>query len=297
MAIISTTHIQLASLSKKLKDLGYQSSTFHRDSLLILQAITGKTDVELLSQKAIELSQEQTQKLNDWIFKLTHMQIPLQYLIGYVYFCDIKIHVETPILIPRPETEEMCDWITNLLKKDINKTKILDLCCGTGCIGIAIAKKLPHIEVICSDIDKQAICLTRKNKKINKINNVTVIQSNLFEKLGHHAPFDLIVANPPYISPQQWENLPNRVKNWESKKALYSEKEGLKLIEEIIKKAKTYLTTKKQNQTKSNMYQLVMEIDSSQKNIVANHLKENNYHSEFFKDMTGRIRWFAATLK
>ena len=95
-----------------------------------------------------------------------------------------EIFVEPPILIPRPETEQLTSWLIEKLKKVKNeKLNILDLCSGSGCISLALASALPNAFIVGADINPQAITLAQKNKKHNKIENATFIQSDLYSNI------------------------------------------------------------------------------------------------------------------
>jgi release factor glutamine methyltransferase len=209
----------------------------------ILENITGKNKVKLLVEKDFALTDSQEEKLSDWLQKLKD-SYPLQYLLGSVPFLDLNIFVEAPILIPRPETEE---WVENLIKqyaglKD-QKISVLDIGCGSGCIGLAIAKAFPNWIVIGVDISDKAIQLSEKNKKENKVENINFIKSDLFECVPHKK-FDLIVSNPPYISQKQYEALDASVARWEDRQALVASIDGLSVIRKIVSGSKKFLSKK-----------------------------------------------------
>jgi len=125
---------------------------------------------------------------------------PLAYALGYVDFLDTKIDLRYKTLIPRPETEY---WVKNILDSERergNKREILDIFCGSGCIGISILKHLNNTHVTFSDIDTNAIKQTKYNLKNNNISKdrYTVIKSDLFKNIPKQE-FDIIFANPPYV--------------------------------------------------------------------------------------------------
>ena len=141
----------------------------------ILEAITGKSKSALISQEAIELTHEQKAKLSEWLKKITKHHMPMQYLLGSVPFADLEILVDPHVLIPRPETEEWCTWIIEKISKLEQQTKdkirILDVCCGSGCIALALAQAFPLSFVIGSDINPEAIKLSKENKKHKILHN------------------------------------------------------------------------------------------------------------------------------
>ena len=147
----------------------------------ILESITNKKKANLIAHETITLTSDQQQKLDSWIDQLINKNIPLQYLIGSVPFIDLEILVETPTLIPRPETEEWCvNLIEQLNKLSHKKLTVLDLCSGSGCITLALAQAFPAAHVYGLDISDKAIALAQKNAIHNRISNATFLHSDLF---------------------------------------------------------------------------------------------------------------------
>ena len=207
-----------------------------------LQAITDRSHSELVSNPHIPLTEEQKNKLFHWLDALINAHMPIQYLLGSVPFADLEILVKEPTLIPRPETEE---WVLELIQKLLplrdKKLHILDLCTGTGCIALALAKALPEASVLATDISPDALTLAEKNARHNKVENITFLFSNLFDALPESHRFDLIVCNPPYIAPEEWKSLDRSVTAWEDERALVAADAGLFLIKKIIAQAPAYI--------------------------------------------------------
>ncbi len=125
---------------------------------------------------------------------------PLQYIIGMWDFHRFSFKVGEGVLIPRPETEILVDFAVDKIQKN-GYSVIMDLCCGSGCIGLSIAKLCPKTKVYCVDISDKALEYTRMNKELLGAENVTVIKSDILESsgfLGLPRP-DIILSNPPYI--------------------------------------------------------------------------------------------------
>jgi len=260
-------------------------------ALWMLQEITGKTELQLITQGALTLSPAQEKKLQEWIDAQVLHHEPLQYLIGTVPFADLEILVEPPILIPRPETEEWCVLLIEHLKKLKNqKLTILDLCTGTGCIALSLAQALPQSSVTATDIDNKAITLCKKNAKHNTITNVHCMQSDLYKDIPKAQQFDFIISNPPYIPLDEWKTLDASVKDWESKTALVAPDEGLAIIKKIIQNAPAYL--KPNNELKEkHIPQLMIEIGYQQGPAVADYLTQCNYKDiVVHKDLEGKDR-------
>jgi len=296
------------NVSFLIKDISERLNVICEDLVLakqeawwFLEKITEKSQVQIALLDKLELSPSQIASLNDWINQRVNEKKPIQYILGYVPFCDSMINVVPPILIPRPETEEWVSWLIGKITaiKTISYTplNILDLCCGSGCIAIALAKKFSQFKIMGSDINPKAIKLSLENKVLNKIENVDFVQSdlfNIFQKNG--LKFDLIVSNPPYISLDKWKDLDESVKFWEDEKALIAENDGLKIYEQIIKSLKFYL--KEDSPLKKyNIPQVVLEIGHKQGNLVKNLLLEDGFCLvEVHKDLEGKDRWVCANL-
>jgi len=235
-------------ISKKLEGFFKNKEEAFQTAWLLLENITQKTKTKLLQQKSFSLSAPVQQKLDYLIFQITVKNKPLAYILGYVPFLGLKILVEKPILIPRPETEEWTQKLIDHLKtKKIKELKILDLCAGTGCIALALANALPKSKVLATDISKKAIKLGKNNKKINSIKNIEFIESDLYQNIDKNLKFDLIVTNPPYITENDFINLSPKIKDWEDPVAFLGGKDGLKIIKKIIDETPEHMERKKMN--------------------------------------------------
>ena len=159
--------IEPIALHKKVKN---KLNNHYKNELLAdqyawwtLEEILEKTKTTLLVEKEIFISDEQKKQIESWIHKLTKENMPIQYLIGYVEFLDLKLFVKSPTLICRPETEELCDFLIAHLKKLANKNiTILDIGTGSGCIALSLAKHIPTATIWAVDISKQALELAKK---------------------------------------------------------------------------------------------------------------------------------------
>ena len=149
------------------------------------------------------------------------MTTPRAYVEGEVEFYDCQISVTPDVLIPRQETEILVD----LVLKKLGKGTLLDLCSGSGCIGLSIKKHLPDLDVVLSDISQKAIDLARKNAEKNNL-DVSFFVGDLFNSLTEKK-FDYLVCNPPYISEEEYIKLEPSVKDYEPKQALVGGDDGL----------------------------------------------------------------------
>jgi release factor glutamine methyltransferase len=217
--------------------------------------------------------------------------MPIAYLIGNVPFNDLDILVEPPTLIPRPETEE---WVIDLIAKlktlKSHTLTILDMCSGSGCIALALAKAFPQSTVYALDLSDKAIALGKKNAAHNGIKNVTFMQSDLFNELNTQHLFDIIVSNPPYISFDEFQELDASVSTWEDKQALVAADNGTAIINDIIEDAADYLKTDSEI-AHTKIPQLIIEIGYRQADIVQNLMNSAGWIAvKILKDLEGKDR-------
>lgn len=167
---------------------------------------------------------------------------PLAYLIGSIPFLDCKIHLDSHPLIPRTETEFWTEKAIGFIQ--VSRTpdiRVLDLCSGSGAIGVAVACSMTNAHVTFGEIDKKHLSTIVKNLERNTIavNRYSVVQSDLFENIS--GTFDFILTNPPYINPEIDRAEPS-VKLHEPSLALYGGIDGMECIQKIIKQAPEHLT-------------------------------------------------------
>lgn len=237
--------------------------------------------------KINELDKKELIKLNKWndqTISLLEKDYPVQYIIGYVDFYGLKINVNEFTLIPRYETEYLIELTLKEIKKmNLANPKILDLCTGSGAIGLTLKSLLPSSEVTLSDISKDALMVANKNK--NELNlDVNIIESDLFKNI--QGKFDVIISNPPYVMTN--ETLPKDVL-YEPHLALYSGPKGIDHIEEIFKNIKSHL---------NNKYLIALEINEKSEPDITNLIKtyfEKNINYKFMKDLAGKTRYLFIT--
>jgi release factor glutamine methyltransferase len=165
-------------------------------------------------------------ELAAWNFILNQLkkEIPIQYLLGTTHFYGLELEVNSNVLIPRPETEELVDWIVqkSKIKNQESKIKILDIGTGSGCIAISLAKNLPNAEVFALDVSDKALATAQKNAELNQVEIQFIHQSILeTEDLGQQ--FDLIVSNPPYVRHLEKQEIKKNVLDNEPHLALFVE--------------------------------------------------------------------------
>ena len=151
----------------------------------------------------------------DAILDKLKSQIPIQYLLGTTHFYGCDFFVDENVLIPRPETEELVDWIVKLNSKLSKKQniKILDIGTGSGCIAISLAKNILNSEVFAVDVSEKALALAKKNAIFNHV-SVAFSHKNILETTRFDQKFDIIVSNPPYVRNQEKAEIkPNVLEN------------------------------------------------------------------------------------
>ncbi len=200
-----------------LYDAGETESFFY----LILEAKHQLKRVDLALQPDLVFSKAELETWN-LILEQLKKEIPIQYLLGSTHFYGLEFEVNSNVLIPRPETEELVDWIiqSSKFKVQSSKFKILDIGTGSGCIAISLAKNLPNAEVFALDVSDKALATAQKNAELNQVTIQFIHQSILeTEDLGQQ--FDLIVSNPPYVRHLEKQEIKKNVLDNEPHLALF----------------------------------------------------------------------------
>ncbi|MGV3078731.1 peptide chain release factor N(5)-glutamine methyltransferase [Streptococcus sp. 32226D021BW] len=176
------------------------------------------------------------QELLNHIFQQLSQHRPAQYIVGKADFHDLEFAVDERVLIPRPETEELVDLI--LQENSRAGLRILDIGTGSGAIAISLAKARPDWEVVAVDISEDALAVAQENARSNQV-SVQFIQSDVLQAVT--GQFDIIVSNPPYISPDDKDEVGANVLASEPHLALFAEENGLAIYRQIAEQAGTFL--------------------------------------------------------
>ncbi len=168
---------------------------------------------------------------------------PTAYLIGEWEFYGLTLDVNRDVLIPRSDTEVIAEWAIEIAKRAGEGCRVLDLCTGSGCIGLAVASQVPGARVVLADINEQALHVARINTRRNGLNRqVMCVQADaLQDPRGMTGMFDLIVSNPPYIRSEELPGLDRSVRDFEPMLALDGGEDGLKFYRSIAEKWKQAL--------------------------------------------------------
>ena len=182
-----------------------------------------------------EVTEEEKQLVEEIYTKLV-AHIPAQYIIGYAEFYGMQLKVDVRVLIPRPETEELVEFILSENPKD--NLNVLDIGTGSGAIALALAKNRPDWSITAADISQDALELAMENAKTQDL-NLSFIKSDCFSEIS--SKYDIIVSNPPYISREDQEEVGLNVLHSEPHLALFADEDGLAIYRRIAEDSKDYL--------------------------------------------------------
>ena len=267
----------------KLKMISELSSIYETDELnsifnLLSEEYLKIPRSKILLADEIELDEvKQTLFLSSLDRLKTHE--PIQYVLGKTSFMDLEFKVNSSVLIPRPETE---DLVRLMLKEDLDGKEILDIGTGSGCIAISLAKNLPNAKITALDISKNALEVAKENAKLNNV-NIDFINADIFE---YHSDkkYDVIVSNPPYVTESEKTLMIKNVLDFEPELALFVEDEyPLRYFEYIIEKSKNYI--KKYGLIFFEIND-IFEISLTQ--VIS---KKYNFKIQFFKDLLDKNRF------
>lgn len=204
--------------------------------------VTGKTHAELLRDQQLYASEQIGEELSSAVKRIKAGE-PLAYVLGEWEFYGLKLKVSPAVLIPRDDTCAVASLAINkalFLDKD---PRILDLCTGSGCIGLAIASRVKDARVTLADISKDALAVAKKNIQLNHLSGkVAAVQADALAKpTAFLGKYDLIVSNPPYITTEEMKTLPVSVKDFEPHLALHGGDDGLVFYRAIAENYKAAL--------------------------------------------------------
>lgn len=198
----------------------YDTAEAERFFIITLEELKGWNRSRLALNPDEELTPDEVRQ---WDEVLQHLkeQKPIQYIFGKAWFYGLEFRVNENTLIPRPETEELVEWIIseNKNRQDIT---ILDIGTGSGCIAVSLAKNLPYAKVFALDVSEQALEVAKHNAKANGT-NVTFIKEDILSVEALPQQFDIIVSNPPYVRHLEKAEIKDNVLQYEPHLALFVE--------------------------------------------------------------------------
>ena len=204
-------------------DMAEAESFFYR----VLEDKINMKRIDLALHPKTELTENQIEEWDAILEKLRQF-IPIQYILGKAHFYGLEFEVNENTLIPRPETEELVQWMLSDIQQSKNPTieqsnlAILDIGTGSGCIAIALAKNLPNAKVFAIDISEKALATAKKNAASNRV-EVAFLQKDILSTTALDLQFDIIVSNPPYVRNVEKAEIKANVLDHEPHLALFVE--------------------------------------------------------------------------
>jgi release factor glutamine methyltransferase len=252
---------------------------------MMFEHFLGWNVAHLLISKNRTINQSDLLKLN-FAIKDLRAGKPIQYIIGSTEFCNLTLSVSPHTLIPRPETAELVYLIADK-EKERQPQYILDLCTGSGCIAIALAKAFPAAKVFASDISAEAMAVAKKNTECNKAEVSFVIADILREENPAGESYDIIVSNPPYVREMEKVMMNRNVLDYEPHIALFvPDGDPLMFYRHIAEFASKHLRTGGK---------LYLEINEALGNETAALLEKQGYRPIIHKDSFGKDRMIEAS--
>lgn len=259
------------------------ADTAHFYAQELLCCVTGKNKDQLLSQRDMYVGDQAWERVEAGVNRLLNDE-PLAYVLGEWDFYGMTLKVTPDVLIPRDDTCAVTDLVIEVAKAISGEKRILDLCTGSGCIGLAAAKNIPDARVTLADISKNALAVAKENVVRQKLSGrVTCTPADaLGIPSAFLGKFDVIVSNPPYITTDEMTELPKSVDAYEPHLALHGGDDGLIFYRSI---AKNYRAALKQGGY------LCFEFGEGQGSAVAEILSENGFTVlKLVKDFNQRER-------
>jgi release factor glutamine methyltransferase len=254
---------------------------------ILIEEVTGWDALHQNIHKNDALEQSHTDQLTQYVEKLLTGK-PLQYIIGKAWFMGKAFIVNEAVLIPRPETEELLEWVSEYAHIVNKPLSILDIGTGSGCIPIALKLALPNASITAIDISKEALAVAQQNAATYNA-NIEWIELDILQTKHLKDQYDIIVSNPPYIPLREKPNMQPQVIDHEPAIALFvPDQYPLIFYSKIAHIGKSALKPNGQ---------LFFEIHYDQGEAIMALLNEMGYHAELRQDIYGKDRMVRASLK
>ena len=210
---------------------------------MILSSLLDIDPISIALEPNLNLQSSQQSKLKSVLEDLL-TEKPLQYILGEVPFRKLNLRVNPSVLIPRPETEELVGWILEDYTKLNHKVELIDLGTGSGCIALSLKKEQSFFSVYALDIDQPILDLIQQNAEENKL-EINCIKGDINDLQKLKLKVEVIVSNPPYITPKEKEEIKNNVLNFEPHQALFVPQDNpLLYYQKILEYAQENLQSK-----------------------------------------------------
>ena len=264
---------------------GEQASVVARE---LLCKFSGKTPAQMLADRELYASEEIAGKMEDAVHRILDGE-PLPYILEEWDFCGLTLRVTRDTLIPRDDTMAVTELAARCVEEREEPPRILDLCTGTGCIGIALAVRIPRAKVTLADISPEALEVAKSNAAPYAPRICCVLADARKQPPVYLKNYDVIVSNPPYITAKEMRELPDSVSRFEPSLALYGGEDGLDFYRAIVSNYSSVL--------KAGGY-LCFEFGMGQEEDVCSILTEGGYTNlQLQKDERGIIRAVMAQKK
>jgi release factor glutamine methyltransferase len=265
----------------------YESIELNSLMAILFEHITGWNQIQQVLHKEEALDANKEAALLEAVEALKKGK-PIQYITGKAWFMGNELLVNENVLIPRPETEELVDWVIEYATIKNKALQILDMGTGSGCIAIAVKLALPNCMIAGLDISETALHVAKQNAtSLNA--DISWLQEDILDTTYLPNNYDIIVSNPPYIPFKENVNMQVQVKNFEPEIALFvSNEDPLIFYRVMARLGKQYL---------SPHGQLFFELHYDQGKALLALFDEMGYHAELRQDMFGKDRMLRASLK
>ena len=252
---------------------------------MLFEAFLGWDKVRLLTSREQTIDQSDLLRFH-WALEDLKQSRPIQHIIGFVGFCGCRIAVSPDVLIPRPETEEIVEWILHNFTFHLSPFTILDLCTGSGCIAIALKKAFPAADVTAVDVSPEALEIARQNAKNNGV-EVRFMERDVLNGVdGLNGSYGLIVSNPPYVRDSERAQMVANVLDYDPALALFvPDDDPLRFYRAIATIAKEHLAEDGL---------LVVEINEALGDETCAVFKAQGFTPKVHADFRGKSRWISA---
>jgi release factor glutamine methyltransferase len=241
------------AISPKISDLLAKSTAFLKkkgsssprlDAELLVGEVLGLSRIELYTNYDLPLNADEVDRYRELIRRRAEGE-PVAYILGRAYFRNLLLKIDRSVLVPRPETEHVVEEaLAFLMEGDGLKgaPRVLEIGTGSGAIAISLAAGFPDAEITAIDASASALLVAEENAcRAGISNKIKFMKSDLFDALDPTDTFDLIVSNPPYISDEEWLELPRDIREFEPHEALYGGPDGLEFYRRLAVEAPQFL--------------------------------------------------------
>lgn len=265
------------------------SESARLDAEILLAHARGCRRIELYTRYGEVLSEAERARMRDFVRRRANAE-PVAYLVGYKEFYSLPFKVTPDVLIPRPETEMLVLEAVEFAKERGGKTtRMLDLCTGSGCVGVAAARNHAGLEVVATDVSRAALAIAAENAERNGVSGrVTFLEGDLFGAVPTGARFDVIASNPPYVTTGEMESLAKDIRAHEPALALEAGEEGLDCLRRIAEEVAEFLNPGGL---------LLVEMDPKQTSVFVEWLRPRFNEVSVLKDLGGQARVVKGVLR